>query len=113
MSQLVIEPLNGPDADEFAAMLRRMYAAWKGPLDGEQGIHRLVQQSENDPERRRCTSSAVVRVDGEAAEDLVRTYVLSPYRLVHDHRTGRRTEEADRVLGGELSLIREAFGGLS
>jgi protein subunit release factor B len=106
MSQLAIEPMNGPDADEFAAMLRRMYAAWNGPLEGEQGVHRLVQHSENDPESRRSSSSAVVRVDGDATEDLVRTYVMSPYRLVHDHRTGRRTDKVDRVLSGDLSLIR-------
>ena len=106
VSTLAIEPLNGPDADEFVSMLQRMYAVWNGPLDGEQGVHRLLQRSENDPEHRRSSSSAVVRVNGEAAEDLVRTYVISPYRLVHDHRTGRRTEEVDRVLGGELSLIR-------
>jgi protein subunit release factor B len=106
MSQLAIEPLNGPDADEFAAMLQRMYAAWNGPLEGEQGVHRLVQHSENDPERRRCSSSAVVRLDGDATQDLVRTYVMSPYRLVDDHRTGRRTDKVDRVLRGDLSLIR-------
>jgi hypothetical protein len=47
MSQLAIEPLNGPEADEFAATLRRMYATWNGPLEGEQGVHRLVQRSEN------------------------------------------------------------------
>src|SRR3954447_22663273 len=105
MSQLAIEPRNGPNADEFAAMLRRMYAAWTGSLEGEQGVHRLVQDCKNDPEGRRCSSSVVVRVDGDATEDLVRTYVTSPYRLIHDHRTGRETDKVDSVLSGDLSLI--------
>jgi protein subunit release factor B len=99
MSKLAIEPRNGPDADEFVAMLRRMYAAWGGPLEGEQGVHRLVQRSENDPERRRCSSSAVVRLDGEAADHLVRTYVVDPYRLVEDHRTGEERKRWTVCLG--------------
>jgi peptide chain release factor 2 len=35
-----------------------------------------------------------------------RTYVLSQGRLVHDHRTGRKTPEVERVLDGELELVR-------
>jgi protein subunit release factor B len=98
--------MSGPDAEDFVETLRRMYASWDGPLEGEQGVHRFVQVSPNDPKGRRSSSSALVRVDGETSDSLVRTYVISPYRLVHDHRTGRRTEDVERVLGGDLSLIR-------
>src|SRR5436190_124129 len=83
-----------------------MYAAWNGPLEGEQGVHRLVQHSENDPEGCRSSSSAVVRVDGDPTEDLVRTYVMSPYRLVHDIEEGdakplKRGLDQQVVVNGE------------
>jgi protein subunit release factor B len=103
---LVIEPIGGPDAEDFVETLRRMYASWKGPVRGEHGVHRLVQVSPHDPQRRRSSSLALVRVDGETTNALVRTYVTSPYQLVHDHRSGRRTEAVERVFGGDLSLVR-------
>jgi len=34
-----------------------------------------------------------------------RTYILSQGRLVHDHRTGRKTTEVERILDGELELL--------
>lgn len=34
-----------------------------------------------------------------------RSYVLTQGRLVHDHRSGKKTEEVERVLEGELDLI--------
>lgn len=36
-----------------------------------------------------------------------RTYVLSQGRLIHDHKTGKKTTEIEKVLDGELELIQE------
>jgi protein subunit release factor B len=106
VQRVTIEPRNGPDTEVLAMKLRRMYDAWAGSLDGEQGIHRLIQHSEKDGPDRRSSSSVIVRVDGEGGNSLVRTYVLHPYRLVRDHRTGRETTDVDRVLAGDLSPLR-------
>jgi peptide chain release factor 2 len=39
----------------------------------------------------------------------IRTYVLEPYQLVKDHRTGCETSNAKSVLDGDLVSFREAF----
>jgi protein subunit release factor B len=106
VSHVVVEPSHGIDAEGFAESLRRMYSTWAGNVDGEQGIHRLVQRSPLDPNQKRHTSFALVSVDGESSDERVRTYVTFPYRLVIDHRTGRETDDVAGVLGGDLSLVR-------
>lgn len=37
----------------------------------------------------------------------IRSYVLNPYKLVKDHRTGVETAQADKVLEGDLDLFVE------
>lgn len=38
-----------------------------------------------------------------------RSYVLQPYKLVKDHRTGHETPDTDRILGGEFDDFVEAY----
>ncbi len=49
----------------------------------------------------------------------IRSYVLAPYRLVKDHRTGHEVGDADRVLDGDLdgfiraALVHDRAAGLA
>ena len=103
---------SGEDAEDFARILREMYAAWDGPLHLEPGFHRLVRYSPFDEKGRRHTSFAEVRVRfrrrwrigwGYPMNMTTRSYILDPYTKAKDHRTGQETEDVLRVLGGDLS----------
>ena len=61
----------------------------------------------------RKREEAQAKVDSEKKDiawgSQIRSYVLHPYRMVKDHRTGVEVGDADRVLDGDLGPFLEGF----
>ncbi|MEZ4382795.1 MAG: PCRF domain-containing protein [Nannocystaceae bacterium] len=82
-------------------------------LGGEAGVHRLVRIPPG--ETRRYTSFVSVAVTAgdedvdaalaEVGAVQVRSYVLNPAPSVTDNRNGARTEDAQAVLDGDLTIF--------
>jgi len=53
----------------------------------------------------------IIKGDYQQAEwgNQARSYVMQPYKLVKDHRSGHETQEIDKVLDGELNSFVEEY----
>lgn len=64
-------------------------------------------------EKLREQEEAMAAIKGEKKEigwgSQIRSYVLQPYTVVKDHRTGNETSNVDKVLDGDLSFFMRAY----
>lgn len=88
-------------------------------LKGEEGAHRICRISPYDPQRRRHTTWVEVGLEkrkSDALSSTIRSYVLAPYNLIKDLRTGveLRDEAVEAAFyDGEIDrLLLHDFAGL-
>lgn len=60
-------------------------------------------------ERKKKIESLISDKKGISWGNQIRTYVLQPYRLVKDHRTGIEIGDVDAVLDGEIDIFMNVF----
>ncbi|OGG90545.1 peptide chain release factor 2 [Candidatus Kuenenbacteria bacterium RIFCSPLOWO2_12_FULL_42_13] len=65
----------------------------------------LYQQAEREEERQKIRGEFTEATWGNQA----RSYVIHPYKMVKDHRSGYETQEVERVLDGELDELIESY----
>jgi peptide chain release factor 2 len=63
--------------------------------------------------REREREEEIAREKGEAQDvnfgSQIRSYVMHPYTMVKDHRTGEEVGDVERVLGGDLDRFVRAY----
>jgi peptide chain release factor 2 len=69
---------------------------------------KLWEKNKEDAERLRKGLSISQTVEPEWGNQ-IRSYVLHPYKLVKDHRTGVEARDAEGVLGGDIGPFLEPF----
>lgn len=62
---------------------------------------RLLQQQDDKKEKRE-------RLEASFGHQ-IRTYVIEPYQMVKDHRSGFETSNVDKILGGDLEGLIESY----
>lgn len=64
-----------------------------------------LQEEEKEKEEKK------IRGEAQKAEwgKQIRSYVMQPYKMVKDHRTGHEAQEIDKVLDGELEPFMEEY----
>ena len=66
---------------------------------------RLVQKMETEKAQELSQLKPQVAIEWGSQ---IRSYVLNPYQMVKDHRTGIKSSQPDKVLGGDLDKFLEA-----
>jgi len=68
---------------------------------------KIMQKKEEEREKKEQELKGIF----QSAEwgNQIRSYVLHPYKLVKDHRTGAETSEVEKILAGDLLFLVESY----
>lgn len=77
----------------------------------EKAMEILISRLQALEEQRRQKEKQEIRGEFHSPQwgNQIRSYVLHPYKLVKDHRTGLESSEPDKILGGDLDDFVEKF----